>query len=77
MYNINELLGVLFEDNSSHFQKKLIDLGNGRFINTNTTKNRYKGKTSITADQVYELADNLFMVQSSQESGTFYSVDMR
>lgn len=77
MYNISELLGVLFEDNSSHFQKKLVDLGNNRFMNTNMTKNRYRGKTSINADQIYELADNLFMVQSSNDSGTFYSVDMR
>ena len=46
-------------------------------MNTNTSKHRYKGKTSITADQVYELADNLYMVQSSQDSATFYSVDMR
>ena len=68
---------MLFKDSSSHYQKILIDLGNGRFMNTNTSKHRYKGKTSITADQVYELADNLYMVQSSQDSATFYSVDMR
>ena len=78
-YNVAELLDILLNEYGEHFKKKLIDIGNARIDNNLTSKSRYAGKnkSSFTADQVIEVGDKLFMVESESNSDEFYSVDMR
>ena len=40
-YNLIELLQILMDD-SAHFRKKLIDVGNGRFSELQPSKSRYR-----------------------------------
>lgn len=77
-YNITELLDVLFTENSSHYQRILVDVGNSRFNFTHTSKAQHKAvKTSIRQDQVHFLTDQLYLVESENDSQTLYTVDMR
>ena len=76
-YNLIELLQILFDD-SAHFRKKLIDVGNGRFSELQPSKSRYNVKeiTTIKKDQCSDICDKMFIVQSESDEETFYTIDM-
>ena len=76
-YNLIELLQILFDD-SAHFRKKLIDVGNGRFSELQPSKSRYNVKeiSTIKKDQCSEICDKMFIVQSESDEETFYTIDM-
>ena len=77
-YNLTELLDILFTENSNHYQRILIDVGNSRFNLTHTSKAQHKAiKTTLKQDQVHELTDQLYLVESETDSETLYTVDMR
>ena len=73
------MLDILFTEDCEYFKKKLIDVGNSRIGSNLTNKSRYGGqnKSSYSEDQVVEIGDNLFMVESEANSDNFYKVDMR
>ena len=77
-YNLIELLQILMDD-SAHFRKKLIDVGNGRFSELQPSKSRYNIReiTSIKEDQCSEICDKIYIVQSESDFETFYTLDMQ
>ena len=76
--NIVELLEILFNENSSWYVQRLIDLGNSRISNLNVQNSRYKpAKVSLSKDKIFPIHDTVYMVQSEKDEEVFYNVDMR
>ena len=71
------MLDILFQEDSNFFKNKLIDIGNLRIQEANASGSRYNAKTSLQQEQVHEIAENIYQVESQTDSDTFYMVDMR
>ena len=77
-YNLSDLLDILLDD-SAYYKKRLIDVGNGRFGAFQNTKSRYlsKKKTTIREDQIFDMGESNFLVESESTKDIFYSVNMK
>ena len=76
-FNLAELLDVVLDD-SSYYKKRLLDIGNGRFGAFQNSKSRYvlKKTTAIKEEQIIDLGENKFIVESEKNAEVFYQVDM-
>ena len=69
-----ETMDVLLDDHV-HYAKKLIDVGNCRL--QAYAKSRYKLKeTSLTNDQIIEIHEGFYMVESQSDPEVIYDVNM-
>ena len=71
------MLDILFAEDSAHFKSKLIDIGNNRISVTSKSQYGGKNKSTFTKDQVIEVAELFYVVESETNSEEFYSIDMR
>ena len=70
------MLDILL-DNSIYYKKRLLDIGNGRFGAFKNTKSRYLLKTiNIREDQIFEIGEFNFIVESEKNLDVFYHVNM-
>ena len=76
-FNLPDLLDVLLDD-SVYYKKRLLDIGNGRMGAFRNSKSRYilKKETKIREDQIIEIGELHFVVQSEINPEVFYRVDM-
>ena len=75
-YNLVELLEVLCDD-SAYYVNKLTDIGNGRDTVLKQANNKYIEKqTKLTIDQVVDLGDKKYLVESETNSENHYVCDM-
>ena len=72
-----DLLEILLDD-SVYYKKRLLDIGNGRFGAFKNTKTRYLSKKTvyITEDQIFDIGESNYIVESERTSGIFYHVNM-
>ena len=78
-YNLPDLLTVLLTDENSTFKNKLISIGNGRFNDAVHRTSRYQttDNVPIRREQIAEIMDNLYMVESCSDPEKCYSVDIK
>ena len=76
-FNLVDLLDILLDD-SSYYAKRLLDIGNGRFGAFVNSKSRYvpKNTNKIKEEQITDLGDSKFIVESENNPDVFYNVDM-
>ena len=75
-FNLPELLQVICDD-SSVYVTKLIDIGNGRDTVLKQTKSKYLGRESkITEDQIVDLGENTYLVESDKTEGKWYTCNL-
>ena len=75
-YNLPDLLDIILDD-SIYYQKRLLDIGNGRFGAFKNTKSRYLVKEStFTADKIIDIGELNFLVESESSQDVFYHVNM-
>ena len=76
-FNLAELLDVVLDD-SAYYIKRLLDIGNGRLGAFQHSKSRYvlKVTTTIKENQITELGDSKFIVESQSNPEVIYQVDM-
>ena len=75
-FNLPELLQVICDD-SAIYVTKLIDIGNGRDSLLRYSKSKYLGKDSnILEDQIVDLGDDAFLVESETVKGRWYMCNM-
>ena len=76
-FNLSDLLDILLDD-SVYYKKRLLDIGNGRFGAFTNSKSRYllKKKINIREDQIFNIGENIFIVESEKSPEVFYRVDM-
>ena len=75
-FNLAELLQVICDD-SAIYVTKLVDIGNGRDTVIKQAKSKYLGKDSkITEDEIVDLGDHAFLVESESKKGTWYMVHL-
>ena len=72
------MLDILLDD-SVYYKKRLLDIGNGRFGAFRNTKSRYllKKKINLKKEQIFEIGESNFIVESEKTPDVFYRVDMR
>ena len=77
-YNLSDLLDILLDD-SVYYKKRLIDVGNGRFGAFRNTKTRYlsKKKINIRSDQIFDMGESNFIVESEASTDVFYNINMK
>ena len=76
-YNLPDLLDILLDD-SVYYEKRLLDIGNGRLeAFKNKSKYLVKNATKIREDQIIDIGDLKYIVESETKEDTFYRVDMR
>ena len=77
-FNLADLLDILLDD-SVYYKKRLLDIGNGRMGAFRNSKSRYllKKETKIRRDQIIDMGEFKFLVESEKNSETFYHVDMK
>ena len=77
-FNLADLLDILLDD-SVYYKKRLLDIGNGRMGAFRNSKSRYllKKETKIRGDQIIEMGEFKFLVESEKNQETFYHVDMK
>ena len=75
-YNLPDVTSILLSDGYKFYHTKLVDVGNGRF-SVNTSASTQHATTTYTKDQVVEICDSMFMVESSKDENVHYMVDMR
>ncbi|KAK7088885.1 hypothetical protein V1264_024257 [Littorina saxatilis] len=74
-YNVVQLVDFLLTRLPAYYERRLMDLANGR--RDVTISRRYiTGKHTITKDMITTLGEMLFEVQSESETGKSYEVDM-
>ena len=75
-FNLPELLSVLF-GTSERYQNKCTEVGHNR-DNQQRNKGKYRGKESkLGKENIVDLGENNFMVQSESKPEVFFSVDMK
>ena len=76
-YNLADLLEILL-DESVYYKKRLLDIGNGRFGAFKHTKSRYlfKKTVNIREDQIFDIGESNYIVQSEKNPEVFYHVNM-
>ena len=76
-FNLPELLQVICDD-SSYYKNKLINIGNNRDTVLKQSKSKYIGKeSSIREDQVVDLGEGRFMVESETTEDWWYILDLQ
>ena len=75
-FNLPDLLDVLMKDESEYYRRMCIDVANGRF-NSRQSKYKIPENLSISKDQVTQISEFVFMVESEKDSNVQYSVDMK
>ena len=77
-HNLPDLTEFLLNDESSFYASKLIDIGNNR-INYQAVSEQYSRPASnpFKEEDICEIAEGIFMVESQTKPGEFYMVDMR
>ena len=76
-YNLVDTLTVLMEEDSFHFKNKLIDFGNARFNNVPQSSKYKRDNIKITAEQICDLGDGVYKVESETNPGKIYTLSMR
>ena len=76
-FNLVDLLDILLDD-SVYYKKRLNDIGNGRLGAFKNSKSKYilKNKNKIVEDDIFDLGELKFLVQSEKNKDTYYQVDM-
>ena len=76
-FNLVELLDIVLDD-SVYYRKRLLDIGNNRLGAFKNTKSRYniKNTCKITEDDIIDVGEHKFIVQSEKNKEIFYNVDM-
>ena len=76
-FNLPELLQVICDD-SAYYKNKLINIGNNRDTVLKQAKSKYIGKEStLREDQIVDLGEGRFMVQSEEHEDVWYLLDMQ
>ena len=74
-YNLLDLLDILLDD-SVYYQKRLLDIGNGRFGALKNGRSKYLLKEcSITAEKISDIGETNLIVES-ESNDMFYEVNM-
>ena len=76
-FNLVDLLHILL-DNSIYYEKRLLDIGNGRMGAFRNTKSRYNlnRNNAIIEDHIIDVGEYKFIVRSEKDPEIFYQVDM-
>ena len=76
-FNFPDMLQLLLEENSRHWTRKCIQIANNQTSRFKHNKNKYFIKTSqIKEETIVDLGGKCFEVESENEQGKFYSVNM-
>ena len=76
-HNLVELLKVLCDD-SALYVTKLVDIGNGRDSALRQANSKYlERENKYTKEQIVELGESRYLVQSEQSDEVWYMCDMR
>ena len=77
MRNLPELLSIILDD-SALYKDKLIEVGNNRSSLHQRAKSKYLGtESNLARDQIVELGDGIFMVESEKNENEFYTCNMK
>ena len=75
-YNLPDLLDILLDD-SVYYQKRLLDIGNARFGAFTNTKSRYLSKkNNIAEENIFDIGESNFIVESELSPDIHYYVNM-
>ena len=77
-YNLPDLLDIILDD-SVYYMKRLLDIENARFGAFRNTKTRYLTKKTINIrkDQIFEIGESIFIVESENNPDIYYHIDMK
>ena len=76
-FNFPDMLNLLLDENSRHWTRKAIQIGNNRFSRFKGNKSRYFQKPSnIKKESIQNLGNKCFIVKSEKVEDLFYDVDM-
>ena len=74
-FNLPDLLSFLLSEDSNYYKTKLIDVGNNRL--NHYLNNLQEKENNISIEQIMEVSDAIFMVQSESDRSNWYMTDMR